>query len=106
MGANCQKTGSDMSKAPVTKTKPDSREPGGTGDARKPEKPKKSFRPFIIQAWCKKCGICVAFCPKQVYRCDDKGVHVDRPQECGCRFCGVHCPSGISVGGMLHRGVS
>jgi 2-oxoglutarate ferredoxin oxidoreductase subunit delta len=82
-----------MVKAPVTKTKPDSKEPGGAGDARKPEKPKKSYRPFIIQAWCKKCGICVAFCPKQVYRCDDKGVHVDRPEECiGCRFCEMHCP--------------
>jgi 2-oxoglutarate ferredoxin oxidoreductase subunit delta len=35
----------------------------------------------------------VAFCPKQVYRCDDKGVHVEKPEECiGCRFCEMHCP--------------
>ena len=88
-----KRAGIDMVKSTVTKTKPDSGEAGGTGTTRKPEKPKKSYRPFIIQAWCKKCGICVAFCPKQVYRCDDKGVHVEKPEECiGCRFCEMHCP--------------
>jgi 2-oxoglutarate ferredoxin oxidoreductase subunit delta len=82
-----------MVKATVTREKPASREAEGTRGARKPEKQKKSYRPFIIQAWCKKCGICVAFCPKQVYRCDDKCVHVERPEECiGCRFCEMHCP--------------
>jgi len=88
-----------MVKAPVTKTKPDSREPGGAGDARKPEKSKKRYQPFIIRAWCKNCGICAAFCPKSVLRCDDTGAHVEKPEECiGCRFCEMHCPDlAISV---------
>jgi 2-oxoglutarate ferredoxin oxidoreductase subunit delta len=82
-----------MVKTTVTKTRPESGETSGTGAARKAEKPKKIYRPFIIQAWCKKCGICVAFCPKHVYRCDDKCVHVENPEECiGCRFCEMHCP--------------
>jgi 2-oxoglutarate ferredoxin oxidoreductase subunit delta len=88
-----------MVKTTAAKAKPDSRDAGGAGGARKPEKQKKSYRPFIIQAWCKHCGICAAFCPKNVYRCDDKGVHVEKPEDCiGCRFCEMHCPDlAISV---------
>lgn len=88
-----------MVKSTVTKTKPDTGKAEGTGAVRKPEKPKKSYRPHVIQAWCKKCGICEAFCPKHVYRLDDKGVHVEKPEECiGCRFCEMHCPDlAISV---------
>jgi 2-oxoglutarate ferredoxin oxidoreductase subunit delta len=86
-------------KSTVTKTKPESGQTGGTVTARKPEKPKKRYRPFIIRAWCKNCGICEAFCPKQVFRRDDTGAHVEKPEECiGCRFCEMHCPDlAISV---------
>ncbi len=88
-----------MVKSTVTKTRPDSGQTAGVGTSRKPEKPKKRFQPFIIRAWCKNCGICAAFCPKQVLRCDDTGAHVDKPEECiGCRFCEMHCPDlAISV---------
>lgn len=88
-----------MVKSTVTKTKPEIGETVAAGTARKPEKPKKSYRPFIIRAWCKNCGICAAFCPKQVFRCDDAGAHVEKPEECiGCRFCEMHCPDlAISV---------
>jgi 2-oxoglutarate ferredoxin oxidoreductase subunit delta len=81
-----------MVKAPSPKTKPEQKEPG-SGDSQKPEERKKRYQPFIIRAWCKNCGICAAFCPKGVLRCDDTGAHVEKPEDCiGCRFCEMHCP--------------
>jgi 2-oxoglutarate ferredoxin oxidoreductase subunit delta len=52
------------------------------------------YNPVIIPAWCKSCGICSAFCPKNVIGCNDMGAPViERPNECiGCRFCELHCP--------------
>lgn len=92
-GIKMTKTGDDMVKTGITKTKPETQGPIGAGDARKPDKPKKRFQPFIIHAWCKNCGICAAFCPKHVLHCDDSGAHVAMPDECiGCRFCEMHCP--------------
>ena len=88
-----------MAKPTVTKTRPDSAETAGAGTTPKPGKPKKRYQPFIIRAWCKNCGICEAFCPKGVFRRDDAGAHVEKPEECiGCRFCEMHCPDlAISV---------
>ena len=82
-----------MAKPTVTKTRPGSVETAGAGTTPKPGKPKKRYQPFIIRAWCKNCGICEAFCPKGVFRRDDTGAHVEKPEECiGCRFCEMHCP--------------
>jgi 2-oxoglutarate ferredoxin oxidoreductase subunit delta len=82
-----------MVKTTAPKAKIEAKEPGGAGDARRPEKPKKRYQPVIIQAWCKNCGICAAFCPKNVFHSDDTGTRVARPEECiGCRFCEMHCP--------------
>ena len=55
---------------------------------------KKSYNPVIIPAWCKSCGICSAFCPKNVIGVNDMGAPViERPDDCiGCRFCELHCP--------------
>ena len=54
----------------------------------------------IYPAWCKGCGICVAFCPAKVLelRTDGK-AHVVRESECvNCGFCELHCPDfAISV---------
>lgn len=43
---------------------------------------------------CKGCGICVAFCPKQVLGLDDLGkVQVLNPDACiGCGQCELRCP--------------
>lgn len=54
----------------------------------------KKYRQQIFSDWCKACGLCVAFCPKKVYRRDEEGRPVvARAASCvGCRFCELHCP--------------
>ena len=44
--------------------------------------------------WCKGCGICVAFCPKNALALGDDGkVYVANPEACsGCRLCELRCP--------------
>ncbi|MDL2267378.1 4Fe-4S binding protein [Desulfovibrio sp. OttesenSCG-928-G15] len=46
----------------------------------------------INTAWCKGCGICVAFCPKQALELrNDKAVHL--PENCiVCGMCELYCP--------------
>ncbi|MCS7280977.1 MAG: 4Fe-4S binding protein [Desulfobacterota bacterium] len=48
----------------------------------------------IYRAWCKCCGICVAFCPKGVLAKDELGYpFVEKPDECiRCRWCELRCP--------------
>ncbi len=48
----------------------------------------------INREWCKGCGICIYFCPKQVFGFDDQGiVAVLKQEECiGCGTCERMCP--------------
>ena len=48
----------------------------------------------IYQSWCKRCGICVAFCPAEVLSQDASGkVQVKDPDRCtGCQLCELRCP--------------
>ncbi|MFZ5570906.1 MAG: 4Fe-4S dicluster domain-containing protein [Thermodesulfobacteriota bacterium] len=49
---------------------------------------------IINREWCKGCGICVHFCPRQVLELDreEKAVAA-RPEDCnGCRLCELRCP--------------
>ena len=48
----------------------------------------------IYDAWCKKCGICVEFCPKGVLTSDQLGTpFASFPEKCiGCTQCVLHCP--------------
>jgi len=51
-------------------------------------------RHVINRNWCKGCGICVHFCPKNVLEMDDQDkVVAARPQDCvACRLCELRCP--------------
>jgi 2-oxoglutarate ferredoxin oxidoreductase subunit delta len=55
---------------------------------------KKLFIQKIFADWCKACGICIAFCPANVFEKNDRGMpHIKNPDACnGCRFCEFHCP--------------
>ncbi len=60
----------------------------------------------INKAWCKGCGICVAFCPKQVLGLDDneKVGMLDRANCIKCAQCELRCPDfAIFLGGIDHE---
>lgn len=44
--------------------------------------------------WCKGCGICVQFCPKQVLDLDrEDKVAASRTEDCiCCKLCEIRCP--------------
>jgi 2-oxoglutarate ferredoxin oxidoreductase subunit delta len=58
------------------------------------EKKKKIPTIDIFKAWCKGCGICVAFCPKNALALDDAGYpYVKDAEKCGrCGLCELRCP--------------
>jgi len=55
---------------------------------------KKQFKQTIYRDWCKRCGICAAFCPAKCLLLDEDGaVAVDGAHSCtGCRLCELRCP--------------
>jgi 2-oxoglutarate ferredoxin oxidoreductase subunit delta len=57
-------------------------------------KPHPEYRINIYRSWCKNCGICAAFCPRQCLSLDAEGAPVvDHAERCtGCRWCELHCP--------------
>jgi 2-oxoglutarate ferredoxin oxidoreductase subunit delta len=48
----------------------------------------------IYRAWCKQCGLCAAFCPRECLALDEEGApEVVNPERCtGCGWCELHCP--------------
>jgi 2-oxoglutarate ferredoxin oxidoreductase subunit delta len=48
----------------------------------------------VYKGWCKKCGICIAFCPRKVLSVGDDGFPTaSNPEACtGCRWCEFRCP--------------
>jgi len=63
---------------------------------------KKLFVQQIFEDWCKACGICVAFCPADVFEQNENGLPVVKDSDActGCRFCEFHCPDfAISIHG-------
>ncbi|NQU39334.1 MAG: 4Fe-4S binding protein [Lentisphaerae bacterium] len=57
-----------------------------------PKRPR--FDIDLYHAWCKACGLCEAYCPHDVYVCNDEGKPtVVQPEQCtGCQLCVLHCP--------------
>jgi len=54
----------------------------------------------IYRAWCKQCGLCAAFCPRECLALNEEGAPVVvKPERCtGCGWCELHCPDfAISV---------
>ncbi len=69
-------------------------------DREQGRKPKKVYDIDIFRDWCKCCGICAAFCPRECISLNEEGAPVvDAGEQCtGCGWCEVHCPDfAISV---------
>ena len=57
--------------------------------------------------WCKKCGICIAFCPHKVLKLGAKGYPqpVDRERCTHCKLCERMCPDfAVSVADRVKPG--
>ena len=48
----------------------------------------------IYKSWCKRCGICAAFCPVEALGQDEAGLaYIKDPEKCtGCHLCEMRCP--------------
>jgi 2-oxoglutarate ferredoxin oxidoreductase subunit delta len=47
----------------------------------------------IKPAWCKGCGICVAFCPAKALTLENEKVVMKDPDKCiECGMCELRCP--------------
>lgn len=50
------------------------------------------FTPYIIYETCKKCNLCIDYCPEGVIAESEKGPVIDYRLCKGCRVCVVECP--------------
>jgi 2-oxoglutarate ferredoxin oxidoreductase subunit delta len=66
---------------PTAKTQPEANQ--GAGE-----------KVHVFEAWCKRCGICVAFCPTGALTSDEEGFPVlTYPEKCTlCGMCELRCP--------------
>ena len=51
------------------------------------------LKPKIRYEWCKGCGLCVSFCPKQILALNINKVIITNSEKCiGCSLCEKICP--------------
>ncbi len=52
------------------------------------------YRVRVYGQWCKGCGLCIAFCPQEVFAEGEEHRPVaSHPERCvGCHWCTDHCP--------------
>ncbi len=52
------------------------------------------YKITVNEKWCKNCGICAGFCPKQVlFMNEEDELRIDETKGCiGCRMCEYRCP--------------
>jgi len=54
--------------------------------------PESAWEITINSKWCKKCGLCAAFCPRKVLEMNG-GPKINDAALCiGCLMCEIHCP--------------
>ncbi len=47
----------------------------------------------INREWCKGCGICIAFCPREALFIGENGKADSEPEKCtACGICETFCP--------------
>ncbi len=61
---------------------------------RKPRAPRPRGHVTIFGTWCKGCGLCIEFCPQDVFVANGQGRPVVAyPEKCtACNWCETHCP--------------
>jgi len=54
----------------------------------------KKVKIVLNEKWCKKCRICIEFCPTAVFEADPYGLPIiSKPEECiNCKLCEIRCP--------------
>jgi len=57
---------------------------------------------YVAKGWCKRCGVCIAFCPVKALDRDSDGVPVVFEDSCiSCGTCELMCPDfAIVVSGL------
>ncbi len=59
-----------------------------------PKEKRRAVKITIFPKWCKKCGICAAFCPRGVFKFKEGELpEIAHPERCiACQLCVLLCP--------------